>query len=153
MKNQNRKPWPDENGQQYLDWKLKEVFHTWDQKTWDEFLKETVEVPQRESVFQYGHDIEDYSQEEHKKFCQDIGKIKARPFFADALAGLIRSLSQREGIIVKMAFRQEVSHAEIAKSLNLDRSTVYRINKRALSKIKENLNDIVNNFNGGVLCQ
>lgn len=150
MKKQKREPWLDEHGQQYPDAQLKIISKKWDEKTWDNYLKATVDVPLREIHLEHGHDAESYSQEEHEKFYQDVGNTKARPYFTHALEKIMRELPRKEALVIRMFFRQGMKSEEIAKVLNVDRATVYRTNKRALSKIKQDLKNIGNSFNGGI---
>ena len=67
MKKQKKHPWLNENGQQYPDPQLKIISQEWDEETWDNYLKATVDVPLQEVYLKHENDIENYSQEEHKK--------------------------------------------------------------------------------------
>ena len=45
------RPWIDKNGKKYCDEKLKVISKDWDQETWNQYLSKTVDVPQKESIF------------------------------------------------------------------------------------------------------
>ena len=139
------RPWIDDNGKKYPDEKLKVISKGWDQKTWDYYLSETVDVPQREPILKEKSDVENYSQEDHSKFFKESFGKKHRPNLKSALNVMIGELPQKEAIILRMLFNEGLGTRKTAKILKIDDSSVRRLRKKGLELLKEKFKSVEDN--------
>lgn len=140
--NNESKPWLDPNGRLYSDDALKEISKTWDPSTWERFLSETIDVPQRELV---------QSTEERAINEYLTGEEKLDEMPRNELHALIRQLMRRhlsiqQQTILRMIYWENRSEREIAETLGLTKSRVPTQKSKSLSKLKRLLENRVGTF-------
>lgn len=136
------KPWLDPNGRIYSDDALKEVSKNWDAPTWERFLAETIDCPQREIV---------QSNEERLIDEYFTGDEKLDEMPRNELHDLIRQLIRRhltiqQQSVIRMIYWQGRSEREIAEILGINKGRVPTIKRQSLSKLRRLLENRVGVF-------
>ena len=136
------RPWIDENGKKYSDDILRVVSKDWDQKTWDRYLTETVDVPQRELILKEKGDVENHSEESHYQFFKESFPKKKRDNLKSDLDMMMEELPQKECVILKMLFYEGLTPSKVAKRIGIDASSVRRLRKKGIELLKGKLKSI-----------
>ena len=120
----NDKPWRDSNGDVLCNTTLKEISRSWDQDTWDRFLKDTVEGCQQDLLVK---DIEKVASKRAAKEAMDA-------FWVDSDAGTEYVKSKLEYRVEQLVWRLPPKEGEVVKHLfyeNLSARQAARKNKGA----------------------
>ena len=136
------RPWIDENGKKYSDDSLKVISKDWDQKTWDRYLTETVDIPQRELILKGKGDIENHSEKSHCQFFKESFPKKKRDGLKSGLDMMMGELPPKECVILKMLFYEGLTPSKVAKRIGIDASSVRRLRKNGIELLKEKLKSI-----------
>jgi len=128
-----KKPWLDENGVRRSEAEIRSLAENWGDKTWEEFLRSTVEKPQNDTLIP-GFDYEIIEADARDTY-QDMIATNSRPDLIGLVENLLSQLTNREQRVVQAIFWAGRSQHEIARELRLSRSAVRNCQNRALKKM------------------
>lgn len=134
------RPWIDKNGDLFSDKKIEELGQSWDLETWDQYLKETVEVGLKEQLV----NPRKYDLMRENPSYNDLSGSKSQPHGAGTLSRKTRNqihlmkqaLSRRDRYIVHYFFWEGLSTSDIAFLLKMKSQIVRKRKKQILKKFK-----------------
>lgn len=125
-------PWLDIHGRTLPDDVLKIESKSWNEKTWDTYLK-TIETPISESLtsatsFQAALDS--------GNSINDFLATATDPSTQEKVRSALQQLTPRQSSIIKMTYWSGMSERKIASTLGVSRSSVKTTKKRTLQKMQ-----------------
>ncbi len=136
MHTQLRKPWLDLNGLPLSDEQLQFVSRRWDQKIWEEYLS-WFECPLKESQLKSA-----VYDELAGKMTESIFSLSSSSecnYTTICFDELLALLTPKQKIVIEMIYWQGKSEKEIAKYLGVSRCAIQKFKRRALAKLKRNI--------------
>lgn len=134
---QPKAPWLQTNGQHTPDEHLKMLTPSWSAATWEKYLKwyEDLEGQRAESVVppKKYDDICNNLEESIFVYAESSSNQDLRELVGEYL----KSLSNKQQLVLNMIFWKGRSERYVAKSLKMDPASVHRTKIRALNKIKD----------------
>ncbi len=128
----NRKPWMDQNGGVVSETELREMARSWGAEVWEDFLKNTIDHPLRESLAESAQfEIGAARREDY----QELLAKDEHPRLAEILVSLMDVLTIRERYVVHQIFWEGKGQHEIARDLRIARCAVRNYRDRALRKL------------------
>ena len=128
-----KKPWLNENGDRRSEGEIRSLAEKWGDKTWEEFLKDTVEKPLKDTLIN-GLNYETIEAQVRETY-QNMISIDSRPELSGLVDLLLRHLTIRERHVIQEMFWHGKSQHEVANELHLTRSAVRNYKNRALKKM------------------
>lgn len=128
-----KKPWLNENGVRRSDEEIRRLAEKWGDKTWEDFLKDTVEKPLSDTLIA-GFDYETIEAKVRETY-QGMVSTNFRPDLSGLVEMLLRHLTIRERKVIQEIFWFGKSQHEVAHELHLTRSAVRNYQNRALKKM------------------
>lgn len=128
-----KKPWLDENGVRRSEGEIRSLAEKWGDKTWEEFLKDTVEKPLKDTLLK-GLNYETIEAQVRETY-QEMISTDFCPDLVGLVEMLINHLTIRERCVVHSLFWAGKSQSETAKELSLSKSSVRTYQNRALKKM------------------
>ncbi len=138
--NLEKKPWLDENGSMYPDSVIREIQKDWTPAIYDQFLKETIDVPLRETILDDPNQFNRLAERnQYSTFYPefDDGRIEVPAKAKDYLEIAINELDETEKRVINGIFYEELTQVEIADELGITQCTVHSILERALNNLRE----------------
>ena len=133
------KPWLDENGKIYPLKKIEAISKDWDDKTWERYLAENIDVEMKEDLFGDANEVENFSQDQYKNNYLDLFDQEEYPILREAFDNILRDISGKEAIILKSIFYEKMNSSQVAEKFKLHPSTVIRARDRGITLIKREL--------------
>lgn len=135
-KNNNQKSWRKLDGSMKADIHLKKICQKWSALEWEQYLEE-IEVSLKESqisTYEFDAIAEGNNiSEEFKKMPSHVECSYARNIILKA----VNQLSKRQKVIIKLLFWENLSQAEVARRLKINRSAVHSSKEKAIEKLRE----------------
>ena len=138
-KAKKEKPWLDENGKIYPLKKIEAISKSWDDKTWDRYLAENIDVEMKEGLLDDANEVENLSQDQYKNNYLDLFNQEEYPILREAFDNILRELPNKEATILKSIFYEKMNTSQVAKKFKLHPSTVIRARDRGITLIKQEL--------------
>ena len=134
------KPWLKKYGKMRPDSEIKKLSQNWDEETWDNYLKKTVEVSQKELPLKSASTSERYSDQQHEVFYKNKRiDLKRNKTLKRVLNELVDMLPEKERSLIRMIYWQNLSVRKIADVMGVSRSTVMRWHKKTLDKLRREI--------------
>ena len=125
------------------DTKLKEISRSWDQDTWDRFLKDTVEGCQRDLL------VKDFDRLINKR----LGKQAIHEFWVEdqeepehvktalecRVEQLVWRLPPKEGEVIKHLFYENLSPRQAARKMKVSHTWVQQLRNAAIERLRAQL--------------
>ena len=145
MKNKKQSPWRDEKGNLLSIEKIKILSKGWNRTTWEQYLRDTVNIRHKELNLNNARTVENYSIEQHKNF-YNIPRVdlKRNPKLKKEMKAMVNTLPNREQTIITMIYWNGLSIREVARRLNRPRSSVRRWHEGALKYLGNEILRIIN---------
>ncbi|MCY4644989.1 MAG: sigma-70 family RNA polymerase sigma factor [Bacteriovoracales bacterium] len=143
MKNLKKKqrPWLDNLGRIYPDKKLKVISRGWDVETWEEFFKNTVDVPRQESLVGKDFSFKKYSDKEHKEFLRDHISSKDESKEKEKFKKIVEFLPAKEKLVLTMIYLKGLNYREIEERIGMSENTIRKIEQLGFKKIKAHVEE------------
>ena len=134
------KPWLNDEGKILSDSEIEKLSQNWNQETWDCYLKETVEVSQKELPLKSFSMSESYSDHRHEEFYA-IKRIdlKRNPVLKKFINDLVDAMSEEDRMMIRMIYWEDLSIRRVAQAMEVSKSTIVRRQKKALNKLKREI--------------
>ena len=145
MKIKNKKPWRDEKGNLLSDEQLETLSKGWSEETWDDYLKDTVDVKQKELTLGDPQTAENIPLQKSKIFDQ-LPRINLRrnPELKKTMRAIVDDLPKKEREVTKMLYWHELSESEVARRMNCNKSSIQRLHKSILKHLGDEIVRIIN---------
>lgn len=113
---------------------LHEKAKTWGASTWEEFLSSTVDHRLQETLSEV-KSIEELEDGYRANYQEIVSSAGSNPNLRRHVRSLLKRLTIRERLVIYSIFWQGKRQAEIARDLNIRRSSVRNYRDRALKKL------------------
>ena len=137
MKNKRDYPWLDENGEVYPLDRIKVISRNWDEQTWELYLSENVDV-KRKSNQSF---IEAFAHHEHQNENCEPCENKEVLELKQKLTRALEDIPEKEKLIIKLIFFENMRIREITKKFNMSKRTVIRLRDKGLSLLRKELSE------------
>ena len=131
------KPWKDNNGKTYPTSKLRIISKDWDNKTWYRFLRDDVDVYQREMTLDNPSYSEKIVKSQHNKLFKKSQEDNIRKNTKKVIGILLTRLPKKEQQLIKLIYWDKKINVEAAKIMITHEVNIHRIHKRAIKRLKK----------------
>ena len=137
MNHFNEKPWLNEAGQERDTEELKTICHSWDEETWESYLK-WKETPQVELPLHNPLWAENLSTEDFVGLLFGLHEKKDYPLFGKiVIRQALNKLTHRQRTIIRMHFWDGKNKAAIARELGISRRSIRVSMEQGLKKMRK----------------
>lgn len=136
------RPWRDDLGNVRDKEELRELAKSWTASTWERFLEDTEPCKGKDSIDEVvidpvvGEAI--FSRQKLEDFMSGQ-TLKILPTLGATLRVALKALTPNQQRILIMKFWKGKSTSQIARELNLSRSTVKTLIERSIAKVRKNM--------------
>jgi RNA polymerase sigma factor (sigma-70 family) len=133
------KPWLNADGTMKSEDEIKTICQTWNPRVWEEYL-ETFEIGQEELPVKPTTVAGILDSIDPKDLAMGIFSYAEEPrlsHFKPFVARAIRTLTQRQYIVLKKIYWHQQSLTQIAKELGISKSAVHCSHQAALKKLRQ----------------
>lgn len=137
----SQSPWLDPDGNLYSTAALKSLSKTWDKKTWEKFLADTVDGATQEQL-PTSHEYDEACEKNFETiFEQSVGEKREAPKDIKQLTKwLLRQLTTQQVRILKEIYWEGRNTSEVANILEVNEKQIRVQHTRSLKKLKDLLN-------------
>jgi RNA polymerase sigma factor (sigma-70 family) len=133
MGSQSNHPWQDDNGRMLSDESLMTQTQGWKQETWDDYLT-SLESPLRETLISDPACIHKLNNQSGSFF--ELSQCSCSRALSTKVGRALEHLSGRQRQVLQMTFWKNLSERDIANLLEISRSTVQVMKKRAIKRLE-----------------
>lgn len=129
----NETLWTQTNGKPIEERDLKKRCQSWSADTWEEFLKDTVDIEAKEMLLEEPEMIEYYSTEDHEDFIEGHLTPQEFPRLKQVMLNLLKEMPKKQQMVLELLFWEGKNLQEAADELGISRPSTFRLRNRALN--------------------